>query len=98
MNTPMIPARQQGQAIFRIGLLAHIPTNSRGNDNDRTRPYGASRKEEQSVTDRERVSLIRQMICDFWGVRGDDISAGEFSVLIEMISTVADFGGGDNGN
>lgn len=48
------------------------------------------------MTDGEKVGLIRQMICDFWGVRGDEISAEEFSVLLEMISTVADFGGSDN--
>lgn len=50
------------------------------------------------MTDCEKISLIRQMICDFWGVRSDEISEGEFSVLVEMISTVVDFGGGDNGN
>lgn len=33
------------------------------------------------MTDNEKISLIRQMICDFWGVRGDEISAGEFSVI-----------------
>lgn len=49
------------------------------------------------MTDNEKISLIRQMICDFWGVRDDEISAGEFSVLVEMISTVVDFRGADNG-
>lgn len=49
------------------------------------------------MTDSGKIALIKQMMCDFWGYRSDEIRAAEFSVLVEMISTVLDFRGADNG-
>lgn len=45
------------------------------------------------MTDTEKILLIKQMIADFYGAAPDEILADVYSALVEMISTVAEFGG-----
>lgn len=49
------------------------------------------------MTDTEKIHLIKQMITDFYGVMPAEIPADAYSTLVEMIGTVAEFGGDDNG-
>lgn len=48
------------------------------------------------MTDSEKVALIRSMIQDFWGMTEGSGEANAALVAMEMIGTVADFGGGDD--
>lgn len=47
------------------------------------------------MTIEQKVSLLRKMVSDFW-IGRDGASIGELQTLVDMLSTVLEFGGEKN--
>lgn len=47
------------------------------------------------MTSEQKVTLLQKMISDFWNTR-DGTSLDELQTLVEMLSTVLEFGGEKN--